>query len=237
MDEIHELTAGYALDALDPAERDAFEAHLAGCERCRRELASFWEVTGALAVAAGGPAPPPVLRGRVLEAVRAEPQTVVPLESRRSRRSLLAPAVGAAAALAAAVAIGLGLWGVSLAGELDDTRSALERQERAAAVLADPDARTVALATGSGRLVVDPDGSAVLVLDRLARAPGGKTYQAWVVEDGEPISAALFPGSGAAAVVPLEEPVPAGAVVAVTVERAGGAEAPTTEPVVASARV
>ena len=27
---IHELTAGYALDALDPAERDAFEAHLDG---------------------------------------------------------------------------------------------------------------------------------------------------------------------------------------------------------------
>jgi len=32
---IHELTAGYALDALDPDERRAYEAHLAGCERCR----------------------------------------------------------------------------------------------------------------------------------------------------------------------------------------------------------
>jgi len=38
---IHELTAAYALDAFDPGERSAYEAHLAGCERCRKELASF----------------------------------------------------------------------------------------------------------------------------------------------------------------------------------------------------
>ena len=80
---IHELTAGYALDALDPAEREAFERHLAGCAQCQEELASFWEVTGALAVAADGPAPSPALRDRILEAARAERQTVVPLESRR----------------------------------------------------------------------------------------------------------------------------------------------------------
>ena len=29
---IHELTAGYALDALEPGERSAYEAHLPDCE-------------------------------------------------------------------------------------------------------------------------------------------------------------------------------------------------------------
>jgi anti-sigma-K factor RskA len=232
MDEIHELSAGYALDALDPEERAAFEAHLAGCERCREEVASFWEVTGALAVAAGGPAPQPALRERVLASVREDAQTVVPLE--RHRRSRLLPVVGAAAALAAAAAVALAVWGVSLAGDLDDTRAALERERQAAAVLADPDARTVALASGDGRIVVDPDGDAVLVVRGLEPAPSGRTYQAWVIEGGEPASAALFPGSDGASVVALEEQVPDGAVVAVTVERAGGAEAPTGEPVVAS---
>jgi anti-sigma-K factor RskA len=232
MDEIHELSAGYALDALDPEERAAFEAHLAGCERCREEVASFWEVTGALAVAAGGPAPQPALRERVLASVREDAQTVVPLE--RHRRSRLLPVVGAAAALAAAAAVALAVWGVSLSGDLDDTRAALERERQAAAVLADPDARTVALASGDGRIVVDPDGDAVLVVRGLEPAPSGRTYQAWVIEGGEPASAALFPGSDDASVVPLEEQVPDGAVVAVTVERAGGAEAPTGEPVVAS---
>ncbi len=67
---IHELTAGYALDALDPAEREAFEAHLEGCEPCQEELASFWEVTGGLAVAADGPAPSPALRERILDAAQ-----------------------------------------------------------------------------------------------------------------------------------------------------------------------
>ena len=56
---IHELTAGYALDALDPATTRAYEEHLARCDRCREELEGFWQVAGALAYAADGPAPPP----------------------------------------------------------------------------------------------------------------------------------------------------------------------------------
>lgn len=232
MDEIHDLTAGYALDALDPPEREAYEAHLAGCERCQEELASFWEVTGALAVGAGGPAPSPALRERVLQAAREDGATVVSLDARRRSRAL--PVLATVAAVAAVVALALGLWALSLSGELDDTRSALERQEQAAAVLADPDARTIALATGSGRLVVDEDRAAVLVVGGLEPAPSGTTYQAWIVDAGTPVSAGVFPAGGDATVVPLEGDVPDGAVVAVTVERAGGAEAPTTQPVVAS---
>jgi anti-sigma-K factor RskA len=231
MDEIHELTAGYALDALEPAERDAYEAHLAGCERCQEELAGFWDVTGALAVAVSGPEPSPALRERVLTAVRAEGQTVVPLEPRR-RRSW-APVLGASAAVAAVVALGLGIWGASVSGDLDDTRAALEREQRAAAVLADPDAQTVALDAGSGKLVV-ADGDAVLVVDDLGTAPSGKTYQTWVIEDGSPVSAGVFDASPDRSVVPLDQEVPDGAVVAVTVENAGGVDAPTSDPIVAS---
>ena len=93
---VHELTAGYALDALSPEERRAYEAHLEGCERCREELGTFWETTDALAVAASGPAPSEGLRDRILAAARAEPQNVVPFEPRRSR---VAPALAAAAAV------------------------------------------------------------------------------------------------------------------------------------------
>ena len=144
---IHELTAGYALDALDPAERDAFEQHLGSCEQCQEELASFWEVTSALAVAADGPAPSAALRERIVTSARAEKQTVVPLDSRRR----VSPVLAAVTAIAAAVAIGLGIYSISLNGKLDDSRSALTAQESATAVLADPDATTVALQSGSGR--------------------------------------------------------------------------------------
>ena len=229
---IHELTAGYALDALDPDERSAYEAHLAGCEQCRHELASFWETTEALAVAASGPAPTPGLRERILEDVRAEPpQNVVPFEPRRRR---IAPVLGAVAAVAAVAALALGLWGTRLSSDLDETRSALAREREAAAIVADTGSRTVDLAAGTGRLVVGQDGRAALVLADLGQAPAGKTYQAWIIEGDNPISAGVFPGEEGVDVVLLDGDVADGEVVAVTVEQAGGAETPSLPPIVAS---
>jgi len=231
---IHELTAGYALDALDPEERRAYEAHLADCERCREELGAFWETTDALAVAASGPAPSEDLRGRILAAARAEPLNVIPFEPRRSR---LAPALAAVAAVAAVVALGVGIWATQLSGDLDDARLALERERAAAAVISDPEARTVALESGEGRLVVGPDGNAVLVLDALDPAPAGKTYEAWII-DGEGASpAGLFPGGDDRDLVPVEGTVEPGNVVAVTIEEAGGVEVSENDPIVTSSPV
>ena len=229
---IHELTAGYALDALDPEERSAYEAHLAGCEHCREELASFWETTEALAVAASGPVPNPALRDRILADVRAEPpQNVVPFEPRRRR---VAPVLGAVAAVAAVAALALGIWGSRLSSDLDETRSALARARAASAIVADPSARTVDLAEGIGSLVVDQDGRAALVLMNLGPAPAGKTYQAWIIEGDNPIPAGIFPGEDGVDVVLVDGDVAEGEVVAVTVEQAGGAETPNLPPVVAS---
>jgi anti-sigma factor RsiW len=228
---IHELTAGYALDALAPAERRAFEEHLEGCERCQEELGALWQTTEALAVAASGPVPSDALRGRIVAAARAEPQTVVALEARRSR---LVPALGAAAAVAAIVALAVGLWATQLSGDLDEARLALEQQRRAAAVLADPDASTVALEAGQGRLVVSPEGDAVLVVDDLDPAPEGMTYEAWIIRDGDAAPAGLFPGGDGRDVLGLDGTVEPGDVVALTVEQAGGVEVPENDPIVAS---
>lgn len=228
---IHELTAGYALDALDADELRAFEEHLEDCERCRDELASFWETTGALALAASGPEPPARLRDRILDEVRSERDVVVPLASRRRSWT---PFVGAVAAVAAAVALGFGIWGLSLAGELDSTRNALDRERDAAAVLADPSARTISIDGARGRLVVASSGDAALVVDGLGDAPEGKTYQLWVIRGKTPVSAGLFDDADGSTAVPLEERVPRGAVVAVTVERRGGVPAPTRKPILAS---
>jgi len=227
---IHELTAGYALDALDADERRAYEEHLEGCERCRAELASLWETTEALAVAASGPEPSPELRERIVAAARAEPQTVVPLERRRPRA---VHALGAVAAAAAVAAIALGAWAVSLDDRLDSANRRLAAQRATLAVVSDPAARTVSLAKGDGRLVVAPDGRAVIVLEGLAPAPAGKTYELWVIRGTIPEPAGLFAG-GARSVVPVGRPVGRDAVVAVTLERAGGADAPTTAPLAAS---
>jgi anti-sigma factor RsiW len=227
---VHELTVAYVLDALDADERHAYEAHLPGCERCREELASFWQTTEALAVAATGAEPSPDLRDRILAEARAERQVVVPFE--RRRRSL-APVLGAAAAVAAVIALAVGLWAAQVSGDLDDARLALERERAAAAILADPLARNISLEAGEGRLVVVPDGQGVLVLDRLDSAPSGKTYMAWIVEGDTPVAAGAFLGREERDLVPLDGTVDPGDVVAVTLEEEI-VTAPSTAPIVAS---
>ena len=228
--ELHDLTAAYALDALDEEETAAYEAHLRRCRRCQDELASLSDAANALAYAVDGPSPPPELRERILDAARSERPNVVRMRARRR----FTPAWGAAAA-AATVAIVVGGWALSLASDLDAERSARAERERALAILAEDDAERVPLETGEGALVVSSDGDAVLVA-ALGAAPDGKTYEAWVIEDGAPRPAGLFEGGSRTAIHALTRRVPAGAVVAVTVEPQGGVDRPTGTPVLQTAR-
>jgi len=228
---IHELTAGYALDALDPEERRAYEEHLPGCERCREELSAFWEATASLALAATGPEPSPTLRERILAGARAEPQNIVPIRRRPVFASVRI--VAAVAAVAAVVAIALGAWAVSLHGRLGNANDRLAAERTSLSVVSDPNARPVSLAKGDGRLVVAPGGRAVMIVDGLTPAPPGKTYEVWVVMGTTPKRAGLFHG-GDRSVVAVDGTVGKDAVVAVTLEPAGGVDAPTTPPLVAS---
>jgi anti-sigma-K factor RskA len=214
---LHDLTAAYALDALEPAEREAYEEHLAGCERCRAEVAELSFAAASLAYAAEPVAPPPLLRSRILEAARSERPNVVPLRPR------WANPVAAVAAVAACAAIGLGVWDVSLHDQLNSARTeALQR---------------VPVSGASGSVVVSSGGTGALLLSDLVSAPAGKTYEAWVIRGKTALRAGLFRGGQATTYVELSQPVPRGAVVAVTIEPAGGSAQPTTKPFVVSAPV
>ncbi len=234
--ETHELIAGYALDALDDVDRLAVEELLATSEEAREELRSFAEVAAALAAGATAAEPTPGLRDRIIESARAERQVVVPFAP-RAGRVRLAPMLVAATAIAATVALALGIWGLSLSRDLNDTREALDQQQSVGGVLSDPTARTVGLSSDTGRLVVTSQGRAVLILDDMAAAPEGKTYEIWVIENGSATPAGLFPGGSEREVVPVAVPVGSGNLVAVTVEDAAGAEQPTTKPLVTSSPV
>ena len=229
--EAHELIAGYALDALEPADRARAKELLERSEEAREELRTLTETTAAMATAVSGPAPPPELRERILQSARDDRQTVVPLESRRRPR--LVPVLGVAAAVAAVVAVALGIWGFSVSSDLDESRAALAQARAAATVLASPDARTVGLEQGNGSLVVS-GSEAVLVLNDIEGAPQGKTWEVWVLDGETPVRAGLFAGGQARDVVPVEGGVGPGAKVLVTLEPSGGVDAPTTSPVVTS---
>lgn len=226
---LHDLAAPFALGALDAPERSEFERHLLLCERCREEVAVFEETAAALAYAVDAPRPPAELRERLLSRAREERAVVVPF-----RRRAALPAVAAFAAVAAGVAVGLGIWAGSLSSRLDSERDARRSETRALAVLAAAGARLVPLQGVSGTLIVASTGDAALTFADLRRAPGGKTYEAWVIGPGGPVPAGLFDGESSA--VALDRKVPPGAVVAVTVERRGGVKAPTSKPIL-SARV
>ena len=215
-EELHQLTAAYVLDALDGAELERFEEHLAECPSCREEIAELAETVGALAYGAPPVVPPPTLRGRILDAARAERASVTVLRPR------WAVPVAAAAAIAACAAIGLGAWDISLHGDLGGRGSALEH---------------VALTGGTGSVLVTPGGSGALVVSDLVRAPAGHTYEAWVIQGHAAAPAGVFAAGTPTTIVALSRPVPAGSRVAVTVEPAGGTSAPTRTPFLVSAPV
>ena len=226
--DVHELTAAYALDALEGQERDAYEAHLGRCAECREELARLGETAAALAWGVESPAPPPALRARILDAAAAERENVIPLPA---RGAWVFRATAAVAAVAACAAIGLGVWASTLSHSLDKERTARAAEARAMQIYTDPAATRVSLRGKPGTLAVDRTGRGVLVVRQLPAAPGDRTYEAWVIPPGgKPIKAGLFKGGDSMTLVPLDQPVPAGSVVAATVERAGGVEAPTQSP-------
>lgn len=230
--DLHELTAAYALDALDAGERERYEAHLEGCAPCRDELALLAGTAAALAWGVESPVPPPALRDRVLAAASAERENVVPL---RARRPWLLRATAAAAAAAACVAVGLGVWASTLSHSLSSERAAHSAESRAMEIYMDPASTKTALQGRSGMLAVDPAGRGALIVHRLPAAPADKVYEAWVIPPGsKPIRAGTFRGGGSMTMVPLDGSVPSGSVVAATIERSGGVDAPTAAPVLSA---
>jgi anti-sigma-K factor RskA len=212
--DVHDLTPAYALHALDDVERERYEAHLAQCEPCREELAMLTESAAALAWAVESPAPPAELRSRILAEAGAGRDNVVSLHARRR----VWPSI---AAVAACAAVGLGIW----AGTLNRTL----HHERASA------AQVVALHGRTGMVAVTANRDAVLVVGQLPSAPAGMTYEAWVIpKGGQPQAAGTFTPNGGTAMVHLGMKVPRGAVVAATIERAPGATAPTSTPILSA---
>lgn len=199
--DLHDLTAAYALDALDPDEAEAYERHLSQCEECREQLAELNETATALAFGAVAPTPPERLRASILDAAAAERVNVVPL----LRRRWVSRGLAVAAAAAACIVVGLV---VSL------SQSSSQKQVFS--------------------VFVDRHGNGTLTVSGLPAAPSGKTYEAWVISaSGAAKPAGLFAG-GAPTTVHLAATVPQHGIVAVTVERAGGADKPTTKPVFSS---
>jgi anti-sigma-K factor RskA len=181
VDEIRELLGAYALDAVDPDEREAVEALLVRDPRARAEVAEFRE-TAALLAQGGGEAPTGLWH-RIEESLEEPPPPLVlPVGRPRRRVGRIAAVVGIAAAVTAFVALGAKV--VDQDRRLDDVASP-SVSDLADAARDDPAARTLTLASSDrsvqAEIVWLPDGTGYLVDDNLPALPDDKTYQLWAV--------------------------------------------------------
>jgi len=240
--DLHHLSGAYAVDALDEAERSAFERHLAACAACRAEVAELTRAAGALGALAES-TPPPRLRDDVLAGIRQvrplPPPSDVPAaeEPVSTGTARVVPFVRrtstwlAAAAAAVLLAVGGLVW-QPWQGDAP-TLTALEQVQQA------PDAATVTAASGAVSASLDYSrglGRSAITVEGLAPPPEGRTYQLWYIPaSGEPRSAGFLDATGDRSTAVLEGAIGDAASVGVTVEPTGGSPAPTTDPVIVMA--
>ncbi|HKG39356.1 MAG TPA: anti-sigma factor [Conexibacter sp.] len=236
-----DTVAAFLLSALSDWERREFEAHMATCARCREDVASLRVVADVLPLAVPPVAPPPQLRDRLMETVRAEadvlsaagPAADRPQPQRRRRFALsfgrpLAIA-GAAAALVLGVALGLG---IGAATNDDQTKTQTVVQVRTVQARVDATA-----APGGAAVIVMRNGVATLRVTGLPAPPKGKVYEVWLLRRGaaapSPTDALFSVSTRGSGRVALPSVVGVEAVL-VTAEPDGGSQAPTSQPFISA---
>jgi anti-sigma-K factor RskA len=254
-DETRLLAAGHALRSLSPEESERYERLLATSPEARAEASSFAEVAAALDEAPPLSEPPADLKARLMAQIAVIPQhptaseqvaseatpdaaaspaqasspAMTAAERKAQRRWYSRPAVAAAAAAAAVILFAGGTAvGFAVAQHPQSTAQA----DVLASITSAPDAqRSTAKVAGGGTatLVWSPSlGKSAMIVNDVAAAPAGKTYQLWYIRNGKATSAGLMSGQWDV----LHGSMQAGDVVGLTVEPAGGSKQPTTKPVV-----
>jgi anti-sigma-K factor RskA len=243
--ELHTLAGPYVLDALPADERIGFEEHLAYCSACTAEVTQLREAAIKLA-ANVAVSPPPSLKANVLASIAQVPQSApaeplppsaaaepehvsgegVVLTPRRGFGRLRRGSTLALAAAAVVVAIS---GGIAIDQYRDNTATTATNNQ-IAAVLAEPDARTVhGEVKGGGQATVvtsNQRDAAVVVLHDLRTLPASQTYQLWLID-----SAQTAHSIGLADATSLTKVVTGGVTgkiaFGLTVEPAGGSAKPT----------
>jgi anti-sigma-K factor RskA len=235
-DDIQDLLAAYALDALEPEEIARLHTLLADRPDLRATLAELRATANQLPYALPEAVPPPELRQRVLDYATGRATRSPASRGRapgRARGWLLALGSLAAAAVIAA-AIG---WGQAIGARNELARAQTElvraRQDLAAAQQVIAQLQGDA---GHGTMVRTNSGETILAV-KLPALQRGRTYQLWRIQgSNQPASAGLFTvdqqGYGTIAMPAGQQPQP-GETFAVTDEPDGGSPGPTTQPLIA----
>ncbi len=234
--DLHLLSAAYALDAVDDDERTKFAAHLETCPDCQEEVAGFRRTLTRLS-GASAEVPRPDLRDNVLTTISQTrqatpwvPADIAPIGRRHANRSWQ----GWAAAAAAVVAVAAGGFGWQQHSQSQHIRDDYSRAQAQTAamqrILAEPDVRAEHARNSSGSEMTvyrsARAAKAVVVPATMPALAANQVYQLWVVAKGTPLPRQVMTGRPE-----IVDGVHPGDAIAVTVEPAGGSLVPSGPPV------
>ena len=248
-DDALDLAAGYVLGALEPAEEAAVRDHLATCPEPHAEFAELGGVVPSLLADVPLVEPPAALRGRIMDAARADlalrrpapvaaptgPVTFPSTDERELRRTGRTGRLDWALRIAAVVAIvAIGAWGLGVQRQLDAARQFDQAVANVLDAAGQPGAQAVVLSPaqgkqGKGIAAVAPDGTTTLAMRDLPATSDGQVYTTWViVGKNAPTAVADFTvdANGTASVRTRPAQTPPGAILAVTLEPNPGNTAP-----------
>jgi len=230
-----DLLPCYALDALDPDETRAVEAHVRSCTDCRSTLKEYGAVSDGLMYAMPCQSPPPRVRARLIARLASgKPQAA-------GRRAM--PLWQWMAGLAMIVLVVLNVSTLAQVNALRRQQAVLTEElythQKALSLVAYPQSRTFSVSgKATGTLVLNSElGSGVLFVWGLEPLDAAHTYQVWLIQpDGKRVSGGLFrpePGEPfASAFISLSQPLSDFVGMGVTVEPGGGSPGPTTPRVI-----
>lgn len=227
----HALTGAYALDALEPAERAAFQAHLATCRDCRDEVAGMLEAAARLGQAAAVP-PPPGLRERALAQAAATPQVPASLDTFPASRVPGRRRWPAAVAAAVVLVVGGVAGGTAAVREIRADQAAAADQAHMMRIATAPDAVSHDVALGTSHVVMSKAMQAAALVGEDVPMPvrAGMAYQLWMVHaDGSTAPGPTFMPEGGEVLAFVEGDLSHVTALSVTEEPMAGSDRMTGE--------
>jgi anti-sigma-K factor RskA len=232
-----EEAVAFALGSLDPEQADDFKEHLKTCKRCQEELRWLAPAVRALPEAVEPLTPPPALKVRLMEEVRADAEA----EKRRvksAKRQERAAAGGGFSAWLGGLRVGSLTWkpiaGLALAilfvaggiGYAVGTGGSSSGNTHTWELKAEENA-------GIAATVIREGEKGEIHLAGLKQLPQGKVLEAWVEREGkvEPVPALFAPDKAGNASTTIEN-LENVSLVMVTQEPEGGSKTPSEEPFV-----
>ena len=247
-EEFDQIAALAAVGAATPSEETALEAHAAGCAPCRAARDEYGEAAALIAAELAPVMPPSAVRERIM-------RMSIGNETAAEPRRFIGNTWWLATAATLFLALwGWREFGIRVSRErlrsqdaeierlADHNRTLAQQRDRLAnemAALAAGGTRTIALSgqqvapSASARVFLEPDKrKAVIFFANLPQNASDKSYQLWIIraDQPRPQSVGVFDvNNGTAAItienLPIETAIKG---LAVTLERRGGADQPTS---------